>query len=285
VWRKVAAAAERLREAGIPAGEARLDARLLAQAVLGWTTERMLASPSADEPPAFGHQYEPLVARRAAREPLAYVLGRREFWGLDMEVSPAVLIPRPETELMVEAALERLAPDAASRVADIGTGSGCLAVAIARERPLAHVTATDVSAAALAVARRNATRHGVADRVRFAETDLLDGIDGPFDLIVSNPPYVAEADRPALPPEVRDYEPAGALFAGPDGLAVIGRLVTAAPAHLDSGGHLIIEFGAGQNRGVERLVARVEGLTLVEIRRDLAGVPRTAIVRRHGMLG
>jgi release factor glutamine methyltransferase len=285
VWRKVAAASERLLEAGIPPDEARLDARLLAQAALGWTSEQLLAASPEDEPPDFSGRFDALVSRRAAREPLAYIVGRKEFWGLTIEVTPAVLIPRPETELIVEAALERLPPGASSLVCDVGTGSGCLAIAIAHERPLARVTATDLSADALAVARRNAERHGVMERLRFVHADLLNGVPGPFDLIVSNPPYVPARDRATLQPEVRNYEPQSALFAGADGLDVIVKLVDAATERLARGGHLIVEFGAGQHSAIEGLIDRTAGLELIEFRRDLARIPRTAIVRRHGMLG
>jgi len=277
----VAVARQRLRDASVSPRESELSARLLAEHVLGWTTERFLTDAHGPEPDGFAAAYEGLVARRAAREPLPYIVGLREFWGLPLEVSPDVLIPRPETELIVEAVID-LYPDRAAplSVADVCTGSGCLAVAIATERPAAAIRASDISEAALVVARRNAARLGVADRIRFEHADLLDGIDGPFDLIVANPPYVRDRDRPGLQPEVKN-EPAVALFSGPDGLDAMARLVNQAPFRMRSGAHLIFEFGCGQDVEVERLVAAAAALTLVEIRRDLQGIARTMITRRR----
>jgi release factor glutamine methyltransferase len=222
-----------------------------------------------------------LVARRASREPLAYVVGRQEFWGLSIEVSPDVLIPRPETELIVEAALE-LFPflDRPIRIADACTGSGCIAVALADERPAAQIIAGDISVLALQIAQRNADRYDVADQVEFRECDLLDNIESPLDLVVSNPPYVRDEERAIMQPEVRDHEPAVALFAGADGLDVMRRLVEQAPARLGPGGYLIFEFGFGQDVSVERLLAHTPGLELVQLKRDLQGIARTAIARR-----
>jgi release factor glutamine methyltransferase len=195
-------------------------------------------------------------------------------------VSPAVLIPRPETETIVEAALSRFMDAAPFAASDVGTGSGCLAIAVSKERPLARVTATDISAEALQVARRNAARHEVASRIRFIETDLLEGVEGRFDLIVSNPPYVPESDRGTLQVDVRDYEPPLALFAGADGLAITRRLITQATSRLAAGGTLMFEFGFGQADAVTSLVASAPGLTLIELKRDLQGIPRVAIVER-----
>lgn len=276
----VAAARGLLRDAGIPPDEADLDGRLLAEHVLGWTAERFLID--AGEPAAheFVARYDVLIARRARREPIAYILGHQEFWGLAFEVGPAVLIPRPETELIVESALSVVPADRATAIADICTGSGCIAVALARERPRARVVATELSNAALEIAQRNARRHGTADRVTFTRADLFGDIEGPFDVVVSNPPYVAESDRRSLQPEVRDYEPALALFAGPDGLDVVRRLVHEAPARLRSGGSLIFEFGFGQAEAVEELISRTAGLTMIGLRRDLQDIPRVAVARR-----
>ena len=282
IHRRVSAARQRLRDAGISHAESELDARLLAQHVLGWTTERFLTDAQAAEPDGFGARYDSLVARRATREPLAYIVGAREFWGLDFEVSPAVLIPRPATELIVEAVLDRF-PDANAplTMADVCTGCGCVAVAIARERPRASVVATDISTDALDVAQRNARRHGVSQRVVFHEMDLLDGVDGPFDAIVANPPYVLDRAAAALQPEVRDHEPAVALFGGEDGLSLVTRLVADAPRRLRSGGSLIFEFGFGQDVEVEELLAAAPDLELVEVRRDLDGIARTAVARKQ----
>jgi release factor glutamine methyltransferase len=279
---RVAAARQQLRDAGISHTESDLDARLLAQHVLGWTTERFLMDAQSPEPDDFNARYVRLVERRVTREPLAYIVGVREFWGLDFEVSPAVLIPRPSTELIVEAILERF-PDRAAplAMADICTGCGCVAVALAHERPAATVVATDISHDALAVARRNAARHGVADRVSVRYGDLVDGIVGNLDAIVANPPYVQDHAGPALQPEVRDHEPAVALFGGADGLGLVTRLVADAPQRLRAGGFLVFEFGLGQDVEIEDLLARAPDLTLVDVRRDLEGIARTAVARRR----
>jgi release factor glutamine methyltransferase len=277
----VAAARQRLRQAGIAPDEADLDARLLAQELLGWDAARFFTSASEPPPNGFPAKYEALVARRAAREPLAYLIGRRDFWDLTFEISPAVLVPRPETELIVETALDLFPASIGSlSIADVCTGSGCLAIALATERPGATCVAIDVSAGALEVGRRNAGRHHVADRVRFAQTDLLAGLTSTFDLIVSNPPYVPETDRADLPPEVRDFEPAVALYAGGDGLSVIRRLVGQSVDRLAAGGVLIFEFGTGQARAVSELISATAGLTMTELRQDLQGIPRTAVATR-----
>jgi release factor glutamine methyltransferase len=276
-----AAARQRLRGAGIDPDEAALDARLLAQAVLGWSATRFITDSHTIPPPWFADRFEALLARRIAREPLSFIVGSREFWGLTFDVTPAVLIPRPETELVIEAALEVVPDrDASPRVVDLGTGSGCLAVAFATERPHARIVAVDTSAAALAVARRNVTRHGVDRQVMMVRCDLFAGLRGQFDLVISNPPYVADVDRAGLQPEVRDYEPAAALFAGADGLSIIRQLLAAAPGALSAGGHLVIEFGYGQAERVTGLISDTAGLTMTGIRRDLQGTPRVAIARR-----
>jgi release factor glutamine methyltransferase len=254
---------------------------LLAQFVLGWTAERFVTCATEPEPPGFAPRYEELVRRRIGREPLAYILGRQEFWGLSFEVSPAVLIPRSETELIVELALELLPCNPnASNVADLCTGSGCVAVALATAITGVSLIATDISEAALEVARRNAARHGVADRIEFCCADLLAGLPGPFDLIACNPPYVADRDKRGLQPEVRDYEPEVALFGGADGFHILERLVGGVAAYLRPGGHLLFEFGLGQDERVESLVDRTDRLRLVELRRDLQGIARTAVVER-----
>jgi release factor glutamine methyltransferase len=281
---RVATARQQLREAGITPVESDLDARLLAQQVLDWTTERYLTDAGASEPETFAEAYDALVARRATREPLAYIVGYREFWGLKFEVNPDVLIPRPATELIVEATLE-LFPGRSTEltIGDVCTGCGCVAVAVAHERPAATIVASDISPAALAVARRNADRHGVGRRVSFRTGDLVRGLDPverSFDAILANPPYVVDRARPALQPEVRDFEPAVALFGGSDGLGVITRLVAEAPRRLRPGGYLIFEFGLGQDVEIEELVDRAPELTLVGVRRDLQGISRTAIAQR-----
>lgn len=278
----VAEARGRFREAGLSSRGAELDARLLAQFVLGWTAERFLTSAHDSEPPEFASQYEAVVARRIGREPLAYIVGRQEFWGLPFDVSPAVLIPRSETELIVEVALELFPKaDSSPAIADVCTGSGNVAVALATERTAARITATDISSVALDVARQNARRLGVADRIQFQCADLLDGLAGPFDAITCNPPYVAERDRPGLQPEVRDHEPSVALFGGRDGFHLVERLVRSAAGCLRPGGHLIFEFALGQDDRIESLVGSTDQLALVELRRDLQGIARTAVVERR----
>lgn len=276
----VADARGRLRDAGISGAESDLDARLLAQFVLDWTHERFLTSANEPEPDGFADKYDRLVSRRASREPLAYIVGRREFWGLRFDVAPGVLIPRPETELIVEVALELTPADRQVALADVCTGSGCIAVALARELPMAQVLASDISEAAVEIARRNAARHGVADRVTVAHADLLDGVDGPFDLVVANPPYIREHERTLLQREVREHEPHVALFGGLQGLDLIERLVGQAAARLESGGHLLFEFGFGQDVEVEDFIAGARHLRLIELRRDLQGIARMAVARR-----
>ena len=277
---QVSAARARLRAAGIPIDEAELDARLLAEHVLGWTTELYFAEAQSAVPPGFCDRFDPLIARRAAREPFAYIVERQEFWGLAIEVTPAVLIPRPETELLVELALARCPSNAPATIADVCTGSGCVAIAIARERPAVSIQACDISDAALAVARRNSTRHGVAARIAFTRADLLNGISGPYDLIVANPPYVSERDRPKLQPEVVEHEPDLALFGGDDGLDVVRRLLPQASACLRTGGAMLFEFGFGQDEDIERLISSTPGLTMAGLRPDLAGIPRVAVATR-----
>jgi release factor glutamine methyltransferase len=281
IFEHVAAARQALREAGIGTVEAELSARVLAEHALGWDAARYFVSANQPESSTFAEHYDSLVARRAAREPVAYITGQQEFWGLSLDVSPAVLIPRPETELIVEAALERFADRTQPlAVADACTGSGCLAVALAAERPHATVVATDISQVALDVARRNSERHRLDGRIRFIRTNVLDGVDGTFDLIVGNPPYVRTVDRPALQPEVRDFEPPVALFGGETGMDLVATLVGQAVGRIRHQGYLMFEFGFGQEIAVEELIEKTEGLTLIGLRHDLQGIARTAIARR-----
>ncbi|HEV2763359.1 MAG TPA: peptide chain release factor N(5)-glutamine methyltransferase, partial [Pyrinomonadaceae bacterium] len=222
------------------------------------------------------------VARRAAGEPAQYIRGRQEFYGLDFEVTPDVLIPRPETELLVESALGLLADTHAPSLCDVGTGTGCVAVALLHERAEARAVALDISAGALRVASRNAERHGVAGRLRLVESDCFAALEGSgesFDLIVSNPPYVAEADLPGLQREVREHEPRVALTPGGDGLRVIRRLLADAPRFLRAGGHLLFEIGFGQHEAVRALVDP-KAWTLLAVHEDLQGIPRTVVLRR-----
>ena len=281
---QVARGLERLVAAGIREDEARRDAELLARHALGWDRAAWLASRRDAASSRFISEYDALVARRAAREPVSLILGRREFWGLEFDTRPGALIPRPETELIVEEALQEVANVRAPLVADVGTGSGCLAVALASELPDARIVATDVSAPALEIAKANAEKHGVAARVRLVLANLLDSLAAKFDLIVSNPPYVKSGDRAGLGREVRDYEPAVALFGGPDGLDAIRALLGRAPALLKPEGRLILEFGYGQEPDVVA-IARSAGFDVLRVRADLQGIPRVAVlspVRRDG---
>lgn len=257
----------------------RLDAELLVADALG--IERIglyldLNRPLLEEERS---AIRPLVARRREREPVAYILGRRDFHGRSFEVTPDVLIPRPDTETLVDAALEVIPRQSACRVLDVGTGSGAIAVTLASERPEAIVTATDVSETALEVARRNARALGVADRIVFELRDLLDA-NACYDVVVSNPPYVASSDLDELQEEVRDYEPRRALEAGADGLAVIRRLLVAAGETTAQGSRLLVEVGAGQARKVVDL-ARQGGIwELVQLGLDLGRIERVVHLRR-----
>jgi release factor glutamine methyltransferase len=276
---RLADARARLVAAGIRPDEAAIDVDVYACTILGWDRARLLAEQHQPSPSELEPRLSEWVGRRACREPSAYITGVREFWGLEFAVTPAVLIPRPETECIVEETLAILGRSTDARVADIGTGSGCVAVAIARERPACRVVATDISRDALEVARRNAARHGVADRITFVETSYLDGVAGPFDLIAANPPYVKDGDKPILGASVR-YEPDVALFGGAEGLRDIAGVLDAATDKLDRGGWLVMEFGYGQEEHVEALIAVRVTLALVRVRADLQGIPRTAIIQR-----
>jgi release factor glutamine methyltransferase len=276
---RLADARSLLISAGIAPTEAAIDVELYARTILDWDRARLLAELPREIPQGLEPRFSDWISRRSRREPTAYIVGVREFWGLDFEVTPAVLIPRPETEFVVEEALPFLANRPDARVADIGTGSGCIAVSMAHECSGCTVTATDVSGDALEVARRNAARHNVADRVRFVETSYLDGVPGPFSLITANPPYVKDGDKPALSADVR-HEPDVALFGGSEGMRDISGVLDAAIEKLVPGGWLIMEFGYGQDEQVEALVGKRPQLALRRIRADLQGIPRTAIIER-----
>lgn len=222
-----------------------------------------------------------LVRRRAQAEPVAYLVGHREFFGLSFRVTPAVLVPRPETETLVLELLALAKPIPHPSVLDIGTGSGCLAIAAAMHLPSAVVTAIDISPAALEVARGNAARHNLDGRVKFAEGDLFSPLDSGarFHFIVSNPPYVADSEMDTLPADVRRHEPALALQAGPDGLDVIRRIVTAAPVRLQPGGWLLLEFSPEQSAGVQELLRSSGALGPPQIIKDASGHARVAKAR------
>ncbi len=263
---------EALAREGLARGEAR---RLLAQAT-GWSEASLVAHPERDLPAAARARYVDWARRRRAGEPVAYLLGRREFYGLELEVGPAVLIPRPETELLVDLALERLAPAAPARVADLGTGSGAVALALKHERPRAEVVAVEASAAALAVARRNAARLALDVDLRAGR--WFEPLRGErFELVVANPPYVADGDPHLAQGDLR-FEPREALAGGADGLAAIREIVAAAPAQLAPGAWLLIEHGLGQDDAVRRLLGEA-GLEDAASWPDLAGIPRVSGAR------
>lgn len=285
---RVARAGECFARAGIAADQARADAEVLARHALGWDRATWLARRRDPAPPGFEAGYAPLAARREKREPVSIITGRREFWGLDFAVGSAVLTPRPSTELIVETALELFGDrrEAPLAIADIGTGSGCLAVTLAREFPRAAVTGVDVSPGALAVARRNAAAHGVADRIAWVEAPFdawlvapaPDGDCGRIDLLVANLPYVPRDAIAVLAPEVRLHEPRIALDGGPDGLDPLRELLQAAPAKLNAGARVLVEIGLGQADALRDLVAAARGVELLDIRPDLQGIPRTAVI-------
>ena len=277
---KLAGARARLVAADISRSEASVDVDLYARTILGWDRAQLLSEQQGGVPERLEPTLSEWIARRTRREPSAYIVGVREFWGLDFAVTPAVLIPRPETEFIVEEALSLLRASGHVRVADIGTGSGCVAVAVAFETPGCRLTASDVSEQALAVARGNAVRHGVADRIEFVATSYLDGIDGTFEVMTANPPYVKDGDKPALSPGVR-HEPEVALFGGAEGLRDIAGVLDTAADKLTPGGWLVMEFGYGQEQSVETLVDARPALRLDHVRADLQGIPRTAIIQRR----
>ena len=274
----LAEGARALAAAGIT--EPRTDAALLLGEVLNHDRSFMIAHPEHSVAANQLQKFREFIARRASGEPLQYITGHQEFFKLDFAVTPDVLIPRPETELIVEVALEILRPDQSARLLDIGAGSGCLAISILKELTNARAVAIDISESALKVALRNAERHGVMDRLRVIESDLFSAIasDDIFDLLVSNPPYVSEAELKSLQREVQ-YEPAAALAGGADGLATIRRILRDAPPFLCAGGYLVFEIGFGQSESVEALVG-ARDWQMIEIRRDLQGIPRTVVVRR-----
>ena len=272
-------ARDRLVAAGIAPDEAAIDVELFAKTILGWDRARILTEAHHPAPAELEPKLSGWISRRETREPSAYITGIREFYNLDFEVTPAVLIPRSETEIIIEAALPLLVRKLDARVADIGTGCGNIAVTLAYEARKCTVVATDVSADALSIARRNAARHGVFNRIEFVHAPYLDGVSGEFDLIAANPPYVKETDRGGLSPSVL-HEPHVALFGGADGMRDIEGVLEAVVAKLRQGGCLIMEFGFGQEDEVRDRVARHDDLHFDRVVADLQGLPRTAVVTR-----
>lgn len=264
---------------------ARLDAEQLLLHVYARTDAArnrawLLAHRDAETAPDAAAEFHKLLEKRLAGEPIQYIVGEAEFYGLPFFVTRDVLIPRPETEHVVEKALQLAAAFKAPRVVDVGTGSGAIAVALAAHLCEASIAATDVSAAALSVARRNAMRNATANRIRFVVGDLLAPVTGErFEIVVSNPPYVAENDRGTLAVEVREFEPVTALFAGTDGLAVYRRLIPDAFAALVSGGFLVLEIGCGQQAAIGALLER-SGFGKVEFVSDLQGISRVASAQK-----
>ncbi len=291
------AAVERLTAANVPSP--RMNAELLIMFTLDCNRAYLYAHPERELTADEIQRYDEAIARRATGVPAQYITGHQEFWGLDLIVSPAVLIPRPETEHVVENVLDLVrdrhscpspltssdsrnsAPGGktqAPRIVDVGTGSGAIALALAKELPGAEFHATDISAEALEVARANAARHELSPRIRFHQTDLLAGLpQAEFDFVVSNPPYVSESEEDQVQLEVRKFEPRNAVFAGPTGLEVIERLIPQAREALRPGGWLVFEISATIAEGVRRLLA---GWADVEIANDLQGIARVARARR-----
>jgi len=269
----------RPRLASTPFGAPAREAGLLLGAVLGLSEAQILAHPERPVGTAEATRFQDLLERRLTGEPVAYLLGEREFYGRLFHVDRRVLIPRPETEHVVEAALALHLP-AGARIVDVGTGSGCLAVTLALEVPGSFVVATDLSPGALAVAAGNARRHGVAERVHLVGADLLTGVDlSRFDLVVSNPPYIDRQEAPSLSPEVCNFEPHLALFSPGAGDSTLARLFTES-ADLPSGAALVVEIGYGQLDAARRH-ASASPLHFVGACKDYSGIPRVLTFRRH----
>ena len=265
----------------IPAARSRSDAILLLRHVLGIPHAEMYAYRerplTAIQTEAFNAQ----IQQRLRGMPVQYIIGEQEFFGLPFHVTRDVLIPRPETEHLVEAAIARLHNLPVARIADVGTGSGAIAVSLAHGLPRAEVTALDISTAALAVAAENAQRNGVAARIRLIESDLLSAVAAErFNAIVSNPPYVSESERKSLPTEVREYEPVQALFAGPTGLEMYRRLIPDTLPLLESGGWLMMEIGQGQSDAIRALLGGLDWES-VDFLTDLQRIPRVAVARKR----
>jgi release factor glutamine methyltransferase len=280
VGNAIAWGAELLDESDAPIRNSRADATLLLRHVLDIPhaeiyayRERPLTAPQTEA-------FNALIQQRLHGAPMQYLTGEQEFFGLPFRVTPDVLIPRPETEHLVEAAIARLQHHPAPRIADVGTGSGVIAVALAHALPHAEIVALDIGPAALAVAAQNARRNGVAERIRFVESDILARVAGEtFDAIVSNPPYIALSERSFLPVEVREHEPTQALFAGPTGLEFYRRLIPSAHAQLVTGGWLIVEIGHGQRDALHSLL-QDQAWNAVEFIPDLQSIPRVALARK-----
>ncbi len=268
-------AKQRLREAGVD--EAALEAEVLLRDVWNVPRERLYSSLNLELVPDVEARYAAVIARRCEREPLAYITGKREFYGIPFVISGDVLVPRPETEHVVEEVLRLIAPLKEPVIADIGTGSGAIAIAVAANNSRVQVYATDLSHGALALARRNAVAQKLDRRITFLHGDLADPLPHTVHVIAANLPYIPTGEIAGLQPEVRDYEPVGALDGGADGLALIRRLVADAPARLCPGGSLVLEVAMGQAPAVAALA--VAGFAAVAVRKDLAGIDRVVCMR------
>jgi release factor glutamine methyltransferase len=261
----------------------RLDTEVLLAHALGCKRIDLYARHTEEAPEQGRQRFRELVRQRIEGCPVAYLVGRKEFFSLELTVNRAVLIPRPDTECVVVECLRLAKGMAAPAILDLGTGSGCLAVAVAKHHKTARVTAVDINSEALALASGNADKHGVAERVRFAQGDLFAPLSGErFDFILSNPPYIPRADIAKLPPGVRDYEPHSALDGGADGFAVFDRLIGEAPAHLSAGGYLLIEIGSPQEIPARERIGKYEGYELEKTVHDGSGHPRVLIARWRG---
>ncbi len=280
----LASAISKLAAEGLPSP--RMNAELLLMFTLGCDRAYLHAHPERELTDDESNRYRAALAERRRGVPAQYITGHQEFWGMDLIVTPAVLIPRPETEHLIETALELVqagevgqknSPNDPMRIIDVGTGSGCIALALAKELPGALIDATDISAEALEIARANAARHQLESRICFHEADLLEGIDGFFDLIVSNPPYVGESEEDQVQLEVRRFEPRNAVFAGPVGTEVIERLIPQANGALRPGGWLVIEISGTIAQSVEKMLAEWDEVRIIN---DLQGIARVAAGRK-----
>lgn len=265
----------------------RLDTEVLLAHALGCKRIDLYARHGEEAPEPGRQRFRELVRQRVEGCPVAYLVGRKEFFSLEFPVNRSVLIPRPDTECLVVECLRLAKPMMEPAILDVGTGSGCIAVAVAKHHKTAHVTAVDLSAEAISLASSNAEKHQVAERIRFVQGDLLGPIPPGerFDFILSNPPYIPHDEIAKLAPGVRDYEPHSALDGGIDGFAVFERLIAAAPAHLKPGGYMLIEIGSPQEKEARERFARHEGYELDNTVYDGSGHPRVLVARRHGRGG
>ena len=259
-------------------GSPRMNAELLLMFTIGCERAYLFAHPERELTTEEQTRYQAALDQRIRGIPAQYITGHQEFWGMDFLVTSAVLIPRPETELVIETVLKLSTESSSSRIVDVGTGSGCIALALAKEFPHAEIQATDISAGALEIARANAARHQLDNRIHFRETDLLEGLDpGTFDFVISNPPYVGESEADEVQLEVRKFEPRNAVFAGPTGTEVIERLIPQAHAALKPAGWLVIEISGTIADRVKHLLSQWGQL---QITNDLQGIPRVAFAQK-----